>query len=108
MAIPHAQAGQPMDLSPLAAAVSTTKTATLAKTPNLELIRLVLPAGKVIPSHHVPGPITVQCLEGEVRLTAAGKTQTLTAGKLVWLEGNDPHALEAVSDASVLVTIVLR
>jgi quercetin dioxygenase-like cupin family protein len=108
MAIPHTQAGELIDLSPLGKAVATTQTATLVKTPTLELIRLVLPAGKVIPEHRVAGEMTVQCLEGNVRFTGGGKTQTLTAGKMLWLAGNQPHALEGLSDASVLVTILLR
>ena len=108
MAIPHAQAGEPIDLEPLGSAVTSTKTATLAKTNTFELIRLVLPARKVIPEHKVAGEITVQCLEGEIEFTACGKTQLLSAGKLLWLSGNDPHAVRAVTNASALVTIVLR
>ena len=108
MAIPHAQPGEVIDVRPLGLAVATTPTATLVKTPTLEVIRLSLPAGKTIPEHKVAGEITVQCLEGELRFTAAGKTRALTAGKLLWLSGHEPHALTAVSDASVLVTILLH
>ena len=108
MAIQHAQSGVRIDLTPLGAAISSTKTATLAKTSTLELIRLALPAGKVIPEHKVAGEITFQCLEGEIQFTASGKTQLLTGGTMVWLSGNEPHAVRAVTDASALVTIVLR
>jgi len=108
MAIPHAQPGEIVDLRPMGPAVATTKTTTLVKTSTLELIRLVLPAGKDIAEHKVAGEITVQCLEGEVEFTGAGKTQTLKAGQLVYLGGNEPHAVRAVTDASVLVTILLR
>lgn len=108
MAIPHAQPGEPIDLAPLRSAVTSTKTATLAKTSTFELIRLVLPAGKVISEHKVAGEITVQCLEGEIEFMACGKTQLLRAGMLLWLSGNEPHAVRAVTNASALVTIVLR
>ena len=108
MAIPHAQPGEIVDLRPLGPAVASTKTATLVKTSALELIRLVLPAGKTIAEHKVAGEITVQCLEGEVEFTGAGKTQRLSAGQLLYLGGNEKHAVRAVTDASVLVTILLR
>jgi len=108
MAIPHAKPGELIDLMPLGSAVTSTKTATLAKTSDLELIRLVLPAGKVIPEHKVAGELSFQCLEGEIEFTACGKTQLLHAGMLLWLSGTEPHAVRAVTNASALVTIVLR
>lgn len=108
MAVQHAQPGEIVDLRPLGTAVATTKTATLVKTSSLELIRLVLPAGKQIAEHKVAGEITVQCLEGQVDFTAAGKTQRLSANQLLYLAGHEPHTLQAVTDASVLVTILLR
>jgi len=67
----------------------------------------VLAAGKVIPEHQAPGEIIVQCLEGEVAFTACGKTETLEAGRMLYLSSAAPHALEARQDSSVLVTILL-
>jgi quercetin dioxygenase-like cupin family protein len=108
MALSHAQPGQVIDIRPLGAAVAATKTATLAKTASFELIRLSLPAGKHIAEHHVAGEILVQGLEGEVEFTAGGKTQRLAAGQMLFLSGGESHALAAITDASVLVTILLR
>jgi quercetin dioxygenase-like cupin family protein len=71
-------------------------------------MRLIVPAGKTVPSHSVKGEITVQCLEGEVDFTAAGQTQRMAAGRLLWLEGGVAHGLTAVRDSSLLVTIVLQ
>jgi quercetin dioxygenase-like cupin family protein len=73
----------------------------------LELIRLILPAGKAIPTHKAPGEITVQCLEGHVVFTATGKTQHLSAGELLYLSAEQPHAVEAIEDSSLLVTMLL-
>ncbi len=66
MAIPHAKPGQSVDIRPLGEKLKVSVTTTLVKTKKLEVIRLVLPAGKEIPPHHVGGEITVQCLEGAV------------------------------------------
>jgi quercetin dioxygenase-like cupin family protein len=106
MAIPHAQPGQIIDVRPLGKAIPSTKTATLAKTSSLELIRLVLPAGKAIAEHNVAGEVTVQCLEGSVEFKALGTSQQLNAGQLLCLPGGEPHAVKSLQDATLLVTIL--
>jgi quercetin dioxygenase-like cupin family protein len=106
MAIPHIKSGEAIQLS-LGTALCGATTTTLVKTTDLELIRLVLPAGKIIPLHKAPGEITVQCLEGRVAFTAEGKTQELTAGQLLYLAAGEPHALQAIEVSSLLVTLLL-
>ena len=78
------------------------------KTEKLEIISLVVLAGKVIPPHQVVGEITVQCLEGRVAFTAGGATRELAAGQMLYLAGNEPHSLRGIEDASILVTILLH
>ena len=106
MSIQHAKPGDVIQL-PLGAALGSSKTTTLVKTAVLELIRLVLPAGKEIPTHKAPGEITVQCLEGRVAFTAEGTTQELATGQMLYLAAGEPHAVKAIEDASLLVTILL-
>lgn len=106
MAVPHAQPGDIVDLL-LGPELTSTKTSTLVKTDQLELLRLVLPAGKKTPTHQVPGEISIHCLEGKVSVTAAGKVQELGPGQLMYLGPADPHAVEALENASLLVTILL-
>ncbi len=86
MALRHAKPGQIVDLGPLGPALQNTKTVTLAKTSDLELIRLVLPAGKQIATHRAPREITVQCLAGRVSFVAGGTARELAAGQMLWLE----------------------
>ena len=107
MAVPHATPGQAIDIRPLGPALSRTVTTTLVKTDRLEVIRLVVPAGKEIPSHKVAGEITVQCLEGRVAFTAQGDTRELQAGQMCYLSGGEEHSVKGIEDASVLVTILL-
>ncbi len=107
MAIPHAASGQVIDIRPLAGAIPSSVTKTLIKTDRLEVIRLVLPVGKEIPSHKVAGEITVQCLEGRIEFMALGKSQELEAGQMLYLSGTELHSLKGLEDASVLVTIQL-
>ena len=107
MAIPHASPGQPIDIRPLGPAIAAARTVALFKTDQIEVMRLMLPVGKSVPSHKVAGEITIQCLEGKIDITAGGRSQVLCAGELVYLSGGVPHSLHAIEDASALVTIVL-
>jgi quercetin dioxygenase-like cupin family protein len=108
VAISHAKSGEVIDLRPLGKALARSLTTTLVKTDRLEVIRLVLLAGKEIPSHQVAGEITVQCLEGRGAFAAGGATRELAAGQMLYLTGHEPHALRGIEDASVLVTILLH
>lgn len=108
MAIAHAASGQLVDVQPLANQLSEARTVALFKTDGLEVMRVVMPARKTLPSHKVRGEVTIYCLEGEIDLTSAGQTQRMKAGQLVWLEGGADHALTAVQDSLLLVTMVLR
>ncbi len=108
MAIRHAKPTEIISLKPFGNEIAGTKTYTIFKTDAMEAIRLVMPAGKQIAEHKAPGEITVQCLEGQVKFTARGATQTLDQHQMLYLETAEPHAVEAVKDSSVLVTIVFR
>ena len=88
-------------------AASEAKPAILVKTPHLEVRRLVLPNGKVIPSHKAPGPITVQCLAGRVIFTCHGRSPELLPGDLLYLSALEPHSLVAHDDSVLLVTLLL-
>ncbi|MEO6809762.1 MAG: cupin domain-containing protein [Isosphaeraceae bacterium] len=105
MAIQHANPGDVIDIRPLGPALVDTKTAALIKTDHLEVIRLVLPRGKDIPTHLTRGEITVQCLEGRVAFTSHGVRHELEAGQLLYLGAREPHAVLGIEDASLLVTI---
>jgi quercetin dioxygenase-like cupin family protein len=108
MALPHAQPLDTIDLRPLADTVHEAITTSLLKTPALQLMRLVLRTGQSVPEHRVPGEITLQCLSGEVVLRTPTRSISLKAGQLLLLPGAEPHALTAVRDAALLVTMVLR
>jgi quercetin dioxygenase-like cupin family protein len=107
MAITHAKPGEVLDVRPLGPALATAQTKTLVRAAQLEVIRLVVPAGKAIDEHKAKGEITVQCLEGRVAFTALGKTQKLEAGKLLYLPTGEPHTVKGIEDASLLLTILL-
>lgn len=112
MALSHASSGQPVSLIPSADALASAPTSALFKTDHLEVIRVVLPGGKAFPPHKVAGDITVQCLSGAIEFTMgeAGEERRvpLSAGELLYLEGGVRHGLRGLTDAVVLVSIVLH
>lgn len=108
VAIHHALSGEMIDVRPLAGAITSACTATLYKTQHLEVFRLVLLAGKQIPEHQVVGELTVQCLEGSVEFSIGTTHDVMRAGDLKCLAGGIPHALRALEDSSVLVTLQLH
>lgn len=108
MAIHHAAPGELIDIRPLGQSLTTTPTKTLIKSNELEVIRLVLPMGKDIPSHSAPGEITVQCIEGRASFSAAGQSRVLTPGTMLYLGAGEPHSVHAEEESSLLVTILLH
>ena len=107
MAIPHAKPGEVVDVRPLGSALASAQTKTLVRADQVEVIRLVVPAGKEIEEHKAKGEIVVQCLEGRVAFTAFGKAQNLESGKLLYLPTGEPHSGQGSEDASLLVTVLL-
>jgi len=108
MAIPHAQAGHPIDIAPLGPRLSDQPTHALFKSAHLEVMRLVLKAGQALPAHKVAGDITIQCLEGRLTVQAGEHTADLQAQELVWLPAGQAHAVTAHEPSSALVTVALR
>ena len=108
MAIPHATPGDVIDVRPLGRAIRETDSQTLIRTTHLEVFRYALPAGKAVQEHAAAGLMIVQCLEGAVAFTAFGRTQTLASGDMLYLADGEPHALEALEDSSLLLTILLH
>lgn len=107
MALTHTPSSEVVHIAPLGAAITGAVNTAVLKAKELEVIRLVVPAGKTLPQHQVPGEITLLCIEGECELKTPGALQVLATGDFVHLEGGTPHALTGRSNASLLLTISL-
>jgi quercetin dioxygenase-like cupin family protein/GNAT superfamily N-acetyltransferase len=108
MAIPHAQPGQVIDVGASGEAPVEARSHALFKSDDLEVIRLVLAAGRSLPPHRVAGDITVLCLEGRIDVSTEGRSHVLSATQMLFLEGGVRHGVTALENASALVTIALR
>lgn len=78
---------------------------TLVKNAELRVLLEVLRHGAGLREHRAPGPITVQVLEGEVRFETGDEVTYLRRGEVLSLPSRQPHAVEAVQDAALLITI---
>jgi quercetin dioxygenase-like cupin family protein len=53
-----------------------------------------------------PFDALVQVLDGEVEITISEKPYRLTSGEIIVMPANEPHAMKAVKDFKMLLTII--
>ena len=106
MATERALHGQVVDLASFPSKGVGVNSRALVKTQDFEVLCIDMPAGTSFPKHEVDGPITVHCLQGELALILDGEPREMHAGAWVFLDGRTPHAVEAIRDSSLLVTIL--
>lgn len=106
MSAEHAKAGAVVNLFP--AQPDELKSSTLIRAAHVEVFRLVLEKGKHLAEHRAAGAITIQCLQGEVELTAGGQTARMGPASLVYLDDGAPHAVTALTESVLLVSMWLR
>jgi quercetin dioxygenase-like cupin family protein len=78
---------------------------TLVKEPDLRIVLMTLKAGGRLEEHDASGPISIQVLEGQVRLRLPERDIEIAAGTLLALEPDIPHDVEAIGDSAFLLTI---
>lgn len=108
MALHHPSSGELIDIRPLGDKLVDTPSTALVRTDDFEVMRMILPKGKSVPEHHIPGELSIQCLEGTLELQAHDKTIVMRTGDWVYLEGDVPHALNALENTAILVSMVRK
>lgn len=108
MTLKHAQPMEVIALEPADSSPNKPVSSSLLRTPQLQLLRLVLAKGQRVPEHHVPGEITIQCVSGEADIETPGNVCRLPAGTLVMLPRGLPHAVQAHAYSVLLVTVLHR
>jgi quercetin dioxygenase-like cupin family protein len=107
MAVQHLSSGEMASVLPLGDKLALTPTMAFFKDEHLEVMRLVLAAGRHIPGHAVDGPITIQGIEGEVSVDMAGTKKNVHPGDLLYIAAGIRYELLAITNSSLLVTIAL-
>lgn len=78
---------------------------TLVRSADLRVVLIAMDAGADIANHHTDAAITIQVLDGRIRLTCPGSELELGAGTATKLDGGVRHALHAFERSSVLLSI---
>ncbi len=78
---------------------------TLVKDERLRVVLTAMKAGARLNEHRAPGPVTIQAVEGTLRVLGSGGTIDLPTGQVVSLGANVSHSVEAVNECAFLLTI---
>ena len=62
--------------------------------------------GQGLSEHQAPFDAVVQIIEGKARLTIGGKEVMVSAGELIIMPGNVPHAVNADERFKMLLTMI--
>lgn len=77
----------------------------IVETPNQTVTHLVIPAGKLVPRHHVDYDVIVVPVKGKVVFGDVDRDrhETLVPGDIVKMMPGEWHDLKAVEDTEVMV-----
>lgn len=78
---------------------------TLSKTQTLRVVLMGLHQGAELAEHTANGTLSLQVLEGEIDFSAEGKSHQLTQGQMVCLHKGIPHAVSAIQESLLLLTL---
>ncbi len=106
MALVHAGPAEAVSLMDGTGKPQDTMSSAIVKTAEFQAIHLIVAEGAEIARHAVPGPITLYCLEGHVRLNLDHSQVELHEGHWLYLEGGEPHAVSGLKFSRVLLTIM--
>jgi nucleotide-binding universal stress UspA family protein/quercetin dioxygenase-like cupin family protein len=90
--------------SALGAFIQTNK---LLHTEEVDVFQVVFPSGETLSEDTGASAVLLHCLEGQVMLSAFGRTQMVKAGQLLHLPRDVAYTIKGIEDASLLVTHVL-
>lgn len=62
--------------------------------------------GQGLSEHTAPFDALVQVLDGEVEITISGRPFHLKAGEIIVMPANEPHALKAVNQFKMMLTMI--
>jgi quercetin dioxygenase-like cupin family protein len=63
-------------------------------------------SGQGLSEHTAPFDALVQVLEGEVEITIAGQGHCVRAGELIVMPAQQPHALRAITQFKMVLTMI--
>lgn len=84
----------------------STVSRTVLKSDGARIVLFGFAAGQVLTEHTAAMPVLLTCVEGELLITADGRTDTLLPGGVIHMDTRLPHAVEAVTDAKLALVMI--
>ncbi len=81
---------------------------TFAQNPSLSLTLFAFDKGEGVSTHTAPGDAMVQVIDGEALVNIDGKNMTVETGQVVVMPANVPHAVTAVKQFKMILTVVKK
>lgn len=78
---------------------------TLAKYPDFRIVLVLMKRGSQMKEHHTDARISIQTLEGRIRVRVSDQSLELGAGGLMCLESGIHHTVEALEESGFLITV---
>jgi len=78
---------------------------TLAKYPDFHIVLVLMKPNTRMNEHHVDGRISIQLLQGRIRVYLPNESVQIGAGDLLALEYGVLHHVEALEESAFLITI---
>jgi quercetin dioxygenase-like cupin family protein len=73
----------------------------------LRLLLFAFDPGGRLPEHRAPGHIVIHCLRGELAVEADAAQHRLRDGEALVLDPGVPHAVEALAESEMLLTVCI-
>lgn len=100
------------DVADIAALVAVTPESTVSRTvlaaEGARLVLFAFDAGQELSEHTAAVPVLLQALDGELEVSAAGRSVTLRPGDVVHLGTRTPHSVRATTASRLLLTMLDR
>jgi quercetin dioxygenase-like cupin family protein len=78
---------------------------TLAKYPDFRIVLVLMKPGSEMKEHHADARISIQTLQGRVRLQLSDQAVELDSGELMCLESGIHHDVKALEESAFLITV---
>jgi len=78
---------------------------TLAKYPDFRIVLVVMKPGSEMKEHHADARISIQTIQGRIRLQLPDRALELGGGELMRLESGIAHDVKAVEESAFLITV---
>jgi quercetin dioxygenase-like cupin family protein len=77
----------------------------LLKSDDLRILLIAMESGARMEEHHSDGRISIQVLQGSVRMRVQQQVKEVSAGQLLAMDRSIKHDVEALEDTVLLLTI---